>query len=338
MKLAVFAFTRRGCDTARRAKEALDWDECRMFTMAKFGQPDFEPYQPPLTAFTQPIFQWADLIVFVGSTGMAVRAIAPWVQDKKTDPGVIVVDEAGHFAISLLSGHIGGANLETRILAQRLGAQSVITTATDINGKFSVDDWAARNGLVIGSMSAAKAVAAAILEGDVPLLCDFPIIGELPSGVVLGNSGKVGIYIGYRRVHPFDVTLQLIPKVLQLGLGCRRGTSEAAIEAAVQTVLGNAGIPMDAVVSAASIDLKANEEGLLSFCAHHALPVQFYSAQTLAAVPGDFPASGFVASVTGVDNVCQRSAMLGAEKCIIEKTAMDGVTVAVAQKKWEAVF
>lgn len=338
MKLAVFAFTRRGCSTARRAKDALDWDECRMFTMAKFEQSDFEPYQPPLTAFTQPIFQWADLIVFVGSTGMAVRAIAPWVQDKKTDPGVIVVDEAGHFAISLLSGHIGGANLETRILAQRLGAQSVITTATDINGKFSVDDWAARNGLVIGSMSAAKAVAAAILEGDVPLLCDFPIIGELPGGVVLGNSGKVGIYIGYRRIQPFDVTLQLIPKVLQLGLGCRRGTSEAAIEAAVQTVLRNAGIPLEAIGSAASIDLKANEEGLLSFCGHHALPVQFYSAQTLAAVPGDFPASGFVASVTGVDNVCQRSAMLGAEKCIIEKTAMDGVTVAVAQKKWEAVF
>lgn len=338
MKLAVFAFTRRGCGTARRVKEALGCDECRMFTMAKFNQPDFEPYQPPLTAFTQPIFQWADLIVFVGSTGMAVRAIAPWVRDKKTDPGVIVVDEAGNYAISLLSGHIGGANLETRILAQNIGAQSVITTATDINGKFSVDDWAARNGLVIGSMSAAKAVAAAILEADVPIACDFPISGTLPNGTYAGDSGKIGIYIGYRNIQPFGVTLQLIPKVLQLGLGCRRGTPEAAIEKAVQTVLGRAGISMEAIAGAASIDLKANEEGLLAFCHTHWLPVQFYTAQELSEVPGDFPASGFVASVTGVDNVCQRSAMLGAEKCIIEKTAMDGVTVAVAQKKWEAVF
>lgn len=338
MKLAVFAFTRRGCETARRAAGAMEYDCCRMFTMEKFGQPDFESYRPPLAAFMEPIFRWADTIVFVGSTGMAVRAIAPWVRDKKTDPGVIVVDEAGSFVISLLSGHIGGANMETRVLAQALGAVSVITTATDVNGRFSVDDWAARQQVTIGSMASAKAVSAAILEQDVPLKCDFPIATPLPNGVQLGNAGEVGIYIGWREKAPFASTLRLIPRCLNLGIGCRKGTPEDKIEAAVAAVLGQHGVPLTAIAKAVSIDLKAEEPGLLDFCQHHRIPAVFYTAEQLNAVPGDFPASGFVSSITGVDNVCQRAAMLDAERCIIEKTAMDGVTVAVAEIKWEARF
>lgn len=336
MNLAIFAFTRHGCDTARRAARALAYDACRMFTMAKFQQPDFEPYAPPLAEFTKPIFQWADTIVFVGSTGMAIRAIAPWVKDKKTDPGVLVVDEAGTFVISLLSGHIGGANGETRLLAAALGAVPVITTATDVNGKFSVDDWAARNHLSISSMKAAKAVAAAILEGDVPLLCDFPICSPLPGGVVLGDTGKVGIYIGWKNKQPFETTLRLTPKCLNLGIGCRRDTPEEAIEAAVQTLLP--GVPMEVIAKVVSIDLKANEPGLLAFCEHHNLPTRFYTAEQLRAVPGEFPASKFVSSITGVDNVCQRAAMLDAKTCIQEKQAMGGVTVSLAELEWEAKF
>lgn len=338
MNLAVFAFTRRGCDTARRVAEAMEYDCCRMFTMAKFQQPDFEVYQPPLTEFTKPVFDWADTIAFIGSTGMAIRAIAPWVKDKKTDPGVIVIDEAGTFVISLLSGHIGGANGETRILAQELGAIPVITTATDVNGKFSVDDWAARNDVYIGSMKAAKAVSAAILERDVPMVCDFPIATPLPCGVVPGTSGDVGIHIGWRESHPFPTTLQLIPKCLNLGVGCRKGTPEEAIEAAVSAVLSRHGVPMEAICKVASIDLKAEEAGLLAFCKTHHLPAVFYTAEQLKAVPGEFPASAFVSGITGVDNVCQRAAMLDGKKCIIEKTAMDGVTVSVAEIEWEAKF
>lgn len=338
MNLAILAFTRRGCDTARKAAAALHYSQCRMFTMPKFAQPDFEKYTPPLADFTGPLFSWADTLLFVGSTGMAVRAIAPWVRDKKTDPAVLVTDESGTFVISLLSGHIGGANAETRLLADALGAVPVITTATDVNEKFSVDDWAARNGLVIADLKAAKAVSAAILEGNVPLLCDFPIRGQLPRGVQLGDSGKVGISIGFRDCSPFGVTCRLIPKVLTLGLGCRRGTTEEKIAAAVEQVCAEHGIDPRAISQAASIDLKADEEGLLSYCTNRNFPVQFYTAEELRAVPGTFPPSKFVTSVTGVDNVCQRAAMLGAKTCIVEKTAVDGVTVSLAAREWEAVF
>lgn len=336
MKLAVFAFTRRGCVLARKGAEILNPDGCRKFAPAAFCPEDFEIYQPPLSEFVKPLFSWADVLLFVGSTGIAVRAIAPWVKDKKTDPAVVVMDEGGQFVISLLSGHIGGANELAKQLAQALGATGVITTATDVQGRFSVDDWAARNDLTIGSMEAAKLVSAAILEGDVPLLCDYPIATALPRGVVPGDSGPVGIYIGWRDFSPFDTTLRLIPKVLNLGIGCRRDTPEEKIAGAVRQALGP--IPLEAVKKVVSIDLKSREPGLLSFCAHRKLPAVFYSAEELNRVTGVFPASQRVKEVTGTDNVCQRAAMVDGKKCILPKTALDGVTVALAETEWEAVF
>ena len=158
MRLAVFAFSRRGCETARRVRGALTWDECRCCAPEKYAGEAFEAIAPPCSRFTGPVFQWADAMVFVGAAGIAVRSIAPYVRDKRTDPAVLCVDELGRFVISLLSGHIGGANALAEELAEKLGAVPVVTTATDLHGKFSVDAWAAREGLAISSMGAANVV------------------------------------------------------------------------------------------------------------------------------------------------------------------------------------
>lgn len=338
MKLAVFAFTRRGCDLARKTCEVLQPEKARAVTMEKFAVPGFETYSPPLSACMASYFHWADCIVFIGSTGMAVRAIAPWVRDKKTDPAVICMDESGNFVISLLSGHIGGANDLTRQLAAALGAQPVITTATDVRGRFSPDDWAARNGFAISSMDICKAVSAAILEQDIPVLIEGSHSDCLPAGTYAGDEGELGIYIGIYYKKPFDRTLRLVPKCLRLGIGCRRDTPEEKIESAVSAALRSCGIAKEAVKGVYSIDLKANEPGLLAFAQKRNLKTKFYTPEELLTAPGQYPASAFVQSVTGVDNVCQRAAMLDAETLILPKTAMDGVTVSIASEKWEAVF
>ena len=277
-------------------------------------------------------------MVFVGSTGIAVREIAPHVRDKATDPAVISVDELGKFVIPILSGHIGGANDLALEIAAALGAVPVITTATDINKRFSVDAWAARNGYVIGSLSRAKAVSAAILEQDIPLKSDYPIVGTLPNGVILGDFGEVGICISVYRDEPFERTLRLIPRILHLGIGCRKGTDISVIREAVDTVLKENNIDHRAVKCVASIDLKAEEAGLLAYCQEEKLPMTFYSNQELKAVPGEFTPSVFVQSITGVDNVCERSALIGAEKLIVKKNAVNGVTVALAEEHWEVHF
>ena len=335
MKLAVFAFTRRGCTLAQRAKEALNAEETRLVTMEKFGVPGFEAYCPPLSGCMEPYFYWADTILFIGSTGMAVRAIAPWVKDKKTDPAVLVMDEGGNFVISLLSGHIGGANAMAKALAEKLGAQPIITTATDVEGRFSVDTWATERGYHISDMKLCKEISAAILEGNV-LICgeylDFP---QLPTGLVEKEEGSLGIYVGIHNRKPFEKTLVLTPRVLTLGLGCRRGTPKEAIKEAVQAVFRKNNLRTEAIARAASIDLKSNEQGLLDYCAGLGIPVEFFTAEELKTVSGNFAHSPFVQSVTGVDNVCERAAVLAGGDLIVHKTAHNGVTVAVAGEKGE---
>ena len=129
-----------------------------------------------------------------------------------------------------------------------------------------------------------------------------------------------------------------MPPVLHLGIGCRRGIPCEAIEEAVNQVCRGSGIHPKAIRQVASIDLKADEAGLLEFCEKRGLPAVFYSAGELRAVPGEFTPSERVRRVTGVDNVCERAAMVGAEKLLIKKTAMGGVTVAIAQEHWEVRF
>ncbi len=340
MRLAVFAFSRQGLATAERVRLALAGPEdiCRVYAPERLARDGAAAIVPPLPEFAGPVFREADAMIFVGACGIAVRAVAPHVRDKRTDPAVVSVDELAHYVIPLLSGHIGGANALAVRLAEALGATAAVTTATDVNGKFSVDTWAAEQGLFLDDMKAAKAVSAAILEGPVPLVSDFPVAGELPSGVVTGESGPVGICISWRWKAPFGTTLLLVPKVVRLGIGCRRGTSWSVIDALAEQVLAENGIHPMAVRSVSSIDLKKNEPGLLAFCQRRGWPIDFYSADQLKAVEGDFTPSDFVKKTTGVDNVCERAAALGGGKLIVKKTARDGVTVAAAVEHWEVRF
>lgn len=190
MKIALFAYSRGGCATARRVCAALPEAETLCYTMLRFEEAGFLPLSGEVYRES---FSSADALVFIGACGIAVREIAPYLASKKTDPAVLCIDEKMQFVIPLLSGHIGGANDLARRLAAALGASAVITTATDVNGKFAVDAWAAKNECVISSMLLAKKVAAEILERDVPLVSDFPIKGVLPGGIVEKRTVRWGL-------------------------------------------------------------------------------------------------------------------------------------------------
>ena len=118
-----------------------------------------------LTQWSGRQFSEKNAMIFIGAAGIAVRAAAPWIRDKFADPPVIVIDETARFVIPLLSGHVGGANELACELAAFLGAVPVITTATDRNGLFAVDLFAAGNGLVLTDRKMAREISARILEG-----------------------------------------------------------------------------------------------------------------------------------------------------------------------------
>ena len=298
------------------------------------------------------LFDSNDVLIFVGACGIAVRKIAPYIKDKQTDPAVICIDELGTYVIPILSGHIGRANAIARYIAEQIGSTAVITTATDINGRFSVDSWAARNGFIIDDIKAAKEVSSAILEQDIPLISEFKIAGQLPAGIRSedGNTVRsyndnadrfrndIGIYIGCNIRKPFSRTLRLIPKAVHLGIGCRKGTDEDSIRQAVDKVLSEHDIDKRAVKCISSIDIKSGEKGLLDYAEHNNLPINFYSAEELNNLDGDFTSSEFVKGITGVDNVCERAAMIGAEHLLVRKNAVNGVTIAAAIEHMEVHF
>jgi cobalt-precorrin 5A hydrolase len=327
MKLRLIAFTRRGAALAERIAAALAAQGHQAEARGLGAGAEVLPGGGSLKSWTAEAFAAGDGLIFVGACGIAVRAIAPHVKDKFTDPAVVAVDEAGRFAVPLLSGHVGGANALAEAVAAITGGQAAVSTATDVNGLFAVDVWAREHGLAITDRTLAKAVSAALLRGEkVGYASDFAL--DCPEGLHPGKA-ELGVWVTCRRGGgPFPETLRLVPRCLALGIGCRRGTPEAAIRAAVEAALP--GWDLAAVGQVATIDLKKDEPGLLRFCEELGVPLQTYTAAELLEAEGSFTPSEFVRSVTGVDNVCERAAVRSGGRLAVPKRAAGGVTVAAA--------
>ena len=260
-------------------------------------------------AWTQEAFGSADALLFIGAVGIAVRAIAPHVRSKTTDPAVLVMDERGRHVIPILSGHIGGANELALEIARRTGAEPVITTATDINGVPAIDVWAVKHDCAIENPAAIKAVSARALAG-----------------------GEVGVMITERTLTPpFPVTLRLRPRTLVLGAGCRRGVDAQAFERAALDFLDRCGVSLLSLRALASIDRKADEQALIDFARKYRLEFQTYTAQELNAAPGVFAHSDYVQRTVGVGCVCERAAVLASAGALLRgKTVYEGITLALA--------
>ena len=326
--ISLIAFTHRGCLLGECLAEELGG---RLWTTDRLAPETGLPPCGTLRDWAEARFADSEALVFISAAGIAVRAIAPFVKDKFSDPAVVSVDEAGRFAVPLLSGHVGGANDLARRIAALTGGQVAVSTATDVNGLFAVDQWAREQDLVLCGRKEAKAVSAALLEGKpVAFRSAWPISGTMPQGLG-AERAETGICIGPTTAErPFAWTLHLVPRAVTLGVGCRRGTAQAVLEAALAEFLGQSDIPAAAIRGLATIDLKRDEPGLLALAQAHGWPITFFTAQELAAETGDFPPSAFVAKTTGVDNVCQRAAQRAGGHVIIPKTICQGVTFAAA--------
>ena len=328
--VGIIAFTRKGCVLARKLAERLDAGAPSVCGPARFADElEIDAYES-LEAWTASHFAADDALVFVGASGIAVRAIAPHVRDKFTDPAVVSVDEAGRIAVPLLSGHVGGANELACKVASVTGGIAAVSTATDVNGLFAVDEWAARRGYAIVERSIAKEVSVALLDGrHVGFFADVVVDG-MPDGVVEG-SADVGFAVSLDDTcMPFTRTLHLVPRTVTVGVGCRKGTESAVLERAVLKALAQAHVSVHAVERIASIDVKKDEPAILELAAKMGWDCAFYSAEELEAVSGDFASSEFVKSTVGVDNVCERAACAQGGSLIMGKQAGDGVTVAIA--------
>ena len=343
MTVWLIAYSDRGCRTALRAAAALEarGNACRVFAAEKHRVTEaVEALTVPCADWAGAGFAEADALIFCCAAGIAVRGIAKHVRSKKTDPAVLVVDETARFVVSLLSGHIGGANELASDLAADLGATPVITTATDLNGLFAVDVFAEKNHLYIESMALAKEVSAALLAGEAVGFCsDLPVRGDVPPELTAGEA-DIGVCVTAEvSKAPWPRTLRLIPRRYAAGLGCRRGKDVGEMARFFAERLAETGVDARALRCLASVDLKKDEACLLALAEQYKIPFVTYSADELNALPGEFSGSDFVSGVTGVDCVSERAALLAAGgKLVCKKIAGEGMTFALAEYEEDVCF
>lgn len=344
----MICFTERGAWVCRRLFHKLKetGEECEAIIPKRFLREEWkkeglkEREEEFLSQWTGKMFAEKRAMIFVSATGIAVRAIAPWIRDKMTDPPVVTVDEGAQFVIPLLSGHVGGANELARHIADWLEAVPVITTATDVNGKFAVDLFASAYHMTIIDRKEAKNISAAVLEGkQIGVFSDLPI-KKLPDGFVMDRWCEENICITVKDPSFPEKKasyLRLVPRAVVLGVGCRRGTDPEFMKEKVFALLKEHGIDPAAVKAIASVDVKQDEPAVLDLkqlfdgeCLHQPCEQRFYTPEQLNQVPGDFKESAFVKKQIGVGNVCERSACAAGGKLLVEKQAGDGITLAAA--------
>jgi cobalt-precorrin 5A hydrolase len=279
--------------------------------------------------------------MFIFSTGIAVRLIAPLLKSKIVDPAVVVIDDNGNHAISLISGHIGGANALTRKIADIIHARSVITTATDINSLPAIDLIAIEKGLYIETPWNIKRINMAFLTGKpIDLYDPFDFIKKelreiYPSKEVTYEQGIEKIFCS-PEIRPVPrETMTLRPRILSVGIGCNRGTRVEEIYDFLTHVFKEGNLSLHSVDRLSSIDLKENEKGLLTLAEKMKLPLDFHTAEKLNSVDSIQTPSKMVEKHVGVKSVCEASAILSAGNgnLIITKKKNKDVTIAVAIRK-----
>ncbi len=300
--------------------------------------------------------------ICIFSTGIAVRLIGQLLDSKLTDPAVVVMDDNGNFAISLVSGHIGGANALARKVGEKLNAVPVITTATDTNNLPAIDMIAQEAGLYIGTPQNIKHINMAFLKGE-PISIYDPLkilkdklpakyrsvhqTGPHQSGLYQTgpyrmdscrpdkkNDRKedVDIFCSWQQGHVSRETLVLRPKVLSVGIGCNRGTSVEKIGDFLCSVLEKTHLSIHSVCKLATTEVKNDEKGLLELSGQMNIPLDFYNKDQLNSVTTIKTPSKMAQKHLGVQSVCEAAAILSANngKLLVAKHKNKDVTIAVA--------
>jgi cobalt-precorrin 5A hydrolase len=347
MKIAVIAITRNGARVGARLRESIPGAELHVLRKYSGDGEGLIPFDE-LKGLVAALWKEASGLVFIMATGIVVRMIALHLQGKAKDPAVVVMDEAGKFAISLLSGHLGGANELAGRCAFAVGAREVITTATDAAGLPSFDMLAKEFGWEIEDLSRVKRLNALLLDGEEIAVVDptgsvrtwFHGRGKLhfcDTFVAALRTRTGGIVAVTNSIIPPQVQgenlLVLRPKNLVLGIGCNSGTTAGEIAEVAAANLKRLLLSEKSVACVATVTAKRNEAGLLAFAEGLGVPLVFHEPAELAAVPAPSPPSPHALEAVGAPGVAEPAALLSSGGTLILKKVKSGnVTLAIAEK------
>ncbi|MCM0083987.1 cobalt-precorrin 5A hydrolase [Geomonas sp. Red32] len=346
MPIAIIAITANGVLLGETLRQAFPGSD--LFAIEKHAAGAAKPFTGGVAPLVERIWREYDGLIFIMATGIVVRSIAPHLEGKDRDPAVVVMDDAGTFAISLLSGHLGGANALAVRCGELCGSTPVITTATDANGLPSFDMLAKEKGWQIEDLSRVKSLNALLLEGKEIAVADhggevkryFAGRGKLsfhPGQAEALASGASGFLLVTNKTlppsHRDAPLLVLRPRNLCLGIGCNRGTSCEEIESVVARHLERQGLSMKSVACLATAEAKRDEAGLLSFAEKSSLPLCFYGSDRLNSVVVPSPPSEHAMSAIGATGVAEPAALLasGGGALLMKKVKDGNVTLSIAE-------
>jgi cobalt-precorrin 5A hydrolase len=353
MRIAVVAITRNGALLGNKLRESLAGAE--LYVSSRYaGQAGkeravFEPGD--LKELLCSLWSKVDGFVLIMATGIVVRMIAPLLESKQSDPAVVTMDDAGRFAISLTSGHLGGANELAERCAFISGARAVITTATDVNNLPSFDMLAREQGWIIDDISRIKTLNSLLLDNEEIAVVDpsgqtrcwFHGRGKLSFhdtfAEAMDSRARGFLFVTNRHLPPRtlpDNLLILRPRNLVLGIGCNRGTPLEEIEAFVGTHLRRIFLSLKSVYCIASATAKSNEAGLLAYAERHGISLSFFESEELNRVSVPSQPSAHALKAIGATGVAEPSAILasGGGRLLLEKVKSTNVTLAVAELKY----
>lgn len=328
MKYAVITFTEQGDKIAKALASKFDVD-----LYSKKKQIDFN-----FKEVSKKVMENYSAIIFISSTGIAVRSIAPYIKSKDVDPAVIVIDNSCNYVISLLSGHLGGANQLTLDISKFLHAEPIITTATDNLGIKAPDIIAKDNELIIEDLKKAKDISALLVEGKKVGFLDEKGIIQTPAGYNSNLDGICGLlYISSsenvnKQLHGHDVpTLRLIRKDIVLGIGCRKDFSTDKMRSTVLRVLKENNIDYRAVKSIATVEVKKDEVAIKDLAEYFKCEFEIFTIENIRVVQHKFEGSDFVEKTIGVRAVSEPCIELSGAKIISGKMKLDGMTLCIGQ-------
>jgi cobalt-precorrin 5A hydrolase len=352
MRIAIIAITRGGASLGNKIRDGVDGTELfvssRYVDQAGKQTTCFEAAE--LRGLIASLWKRYDGFILIMSTGIVVRMIAPLLESKAIDPAVVVMDDAGRFAISLLSGHLGGANELAGRCAAATGAQAVITTATDANQLPSFDMLAKNQGWGIDDISRIKFLNALLLDDKEIAVVDSTgqargwlqdrgRVSYHDSLAAAQQSQAAGFLFVTNRCLPPDTCpenlLILRPRNLVLGIGCNRGTSADEIEAVVTHYFKELRLSLKSVCLVASVAAKRDEAGLIAFAERLGVSLRCFESSELNRVAFPSPPSEYALSAVGVAGVAEPAAILasGEGVLLLNKVKSGNVTLAIAQLK-----
>lgn len=334
MKIAILSVSKKGLDLSFKIKELLDKDS----TIIKC-----DIYHKDVKNTFNLLFYEYDAIIAIMASGILIRSISHLLESKTTDPAILNIDDNGNFVISMLSGHLGGANQLTSKISTLINATPVITTSTDVNKKLGIDVLAKDLYLSIDNTKEILHFNKSILKGkEVFFTVNSNGNHDYLFEYLNNNTLEMDVSIYFSsRINDNEIEAEcdnhkiiLRPRKIVFGIGCKRGKSSIEIRKAINKVLNDLNMDISRINMFSSAEIKKDEKGILDLSKELNIPVNFVEIDKLKLFKSDdIQKSDFVMSKFGIPGVCEPSALITAgydSKLIYKKTAFDGVTVSVA--------